>query len=290
MLALADSEALAARTGPLGSVETAAGSGAAGSAVYALADFEGRKASELERLRRLADRGVPLTDSALKAVGIAPPSRAGAGSGHALLAAQESVMRELQSLSDGQIVLDLAAAAVGDFPAVMPGATFSRFGLGSTSGAGAQTAPRASHERRDVRPPALQAVAAHLRTNLALEREAHFRPSSGPEDGVQSAHMKAVRATLLQPPRRPLQPEEMTALLLLACGGALAALPEQEAAKALRGGASSPLLRHLREAAPGVLQLMAEEEQLSDSTVRELEVSARVFVALRQAELARAGC
>mmetsp|Transcript_106171 Transcript_106171/g.327683 ORF Transcript_106171/g.327683 Transcript_106171/m.327683 type:complete len:626 (+) Transcript_106171:23-1900(+) len=282
LLAMADSEALAAVAGP--SLLAAAGTGAAAlsgdAATYKLADFEGRRASELERLQRLVDRGVALTDAALKAVGISPPSPAGGASP----AAQGSVMRELQSLSDGQIVLDLAAASAGDFPAVVPGATFSRFGLGSTGGASAQPAPLAAHERRDVRPPALQAVAAHLRTNLALEREAQFRPHSGPADGVQSAHMKAVRATLLQPPRAPLEPEEMTALLLLACGGALGALPEEEAAAALRGGSSSPLLQHLREAAPAVLRRIAEEDRPSRNTVRELEVSARVYVALQKAK------
>merc|ERR1712232_519489 len=117
-------------------------------------------------------------------------------------------MRELQSLSDGQIVLDAGAARAGNFPAVEPGATFSRFGLGSStkgqegSAAGSSVPPR--ERLRDVRPPALQAVAAHLRTNLALEREAHFRPSSGALGAAQSSQMAAVRSALLQPSRTPL--------------------------------------------------------------------------------------
>lgn len=196
--------------------------------------------------------------------------------------------RELQSLSDGQVVLDSQAAAAGEFPALVPGATFSRFGLGS-AGSPSEALPvgeEAIRQRRDVRPAALQAVAAHLRTELALEREARFRPVSGEVDGAQSKWMRAVRAAMLQPPRTPLLPAEMAALLLVACSGALDPLGDVEAAAALQGGSTSPLVQHLNQAAPHVLQKLAEQEgQLPTAALRELEVAARLFVELRKAAL-----
>lgn len=193
-------------------------------------------------------------------------------------------MRELQSLSDGQIVLDAKAAALGNFPALDPGATFSRFGLGSSNKSDEAEAGTPTPDRiRDVRSPALQAVAAHLRNNLALEREARFRPSGDTVDEAQSKHMEAVRAALLQPPRTPLQPEEMVALLLVACGGALNQLPPTDAETILRGGALSPLLKHLQEAAPNVLESIARDGVITTEIARELDIASRLFVALRKA-------
>mmetsp|Transcript_43106 Transcript_43106/g.121887 ORF Transcript_43106/g.121887 Transcript_43106/m.121887 type:complete len:618 (-) Transcript_43106:17-1870(-) len=292
MLVLAETEAMravstvSASSGALGIKAAAGGKVFA----YSLDDFKGRREKEISRLKHLVDRGIPLTDATLAAVGIAAPesqsqsSAAAAAPGQWNRAEEVAAMRELQSLSDGQVILDGAAAAAGDFPALVSGATFSRFGLG---GSGKSDAQPDARQHRDVRAPALQAVAAHLRLQLALERDAGFRPggqSAGQDaDGVHSARMAAVRASLLQPPRTPMQTEEMAAVLLSACSGALDALPADEAARCLRGGSGGLLLQHLREAAPKVLQRIAEEKELSVEAARELEVAVRLFVALRKA-------
>jgi len=182
---------------------------------YSLADFDGMKKSELERIRRLLERGVALTDQTLGAIGIPPPAQASTNQ-----QVQHSVaMRELQSLSDGQVVLDRARTQAGAVPAIVPGTTFSRFGLGST-----EASPGAKPVQRDVRPTALQAVAAHLRVELALENEARFRPpvsDSASEnamdamgaDVAQTTRMEAVKAALLQPRQSHLETEEMVAAL-----------------------------------------------------------------------------
>lgn len=284
LLALVETEAMAA----LASAKPRAA--AAEAWTYSLSDFDGRRPGELERLRRLEARGVKLTESNLTAVGIVPPVKCkvepdihGASSisevRHSPKLSEEVAGREMQSLSDGQVVLDATAASAGRFPAVMPGATFSRFGLGSS--ASAPDAP--PRQVRDVRPPALQAVAAHLRMQMALEQEAHFRPSSGAADHTQSARMEAVKATLLQPQGYAVSPEEMTVLLLVACGGALDELSTEEACVALQGGGNSTLLHHLHETAPQVFRKIAQEHRLSESVLRELEVAVRLFVALRKA-------
>eukprot|EP00913_Durusdinium_trenchii_P026601 g24957.t1 len=220
--------------------------------------------------------------------------------------------RELQSLADGQVVLDPSRSR---FPAIEPGASFSRFGLGSTSGPEAKA--------RDVRPPALQvspflggeldrsdenwdlgpemdpvltsqAVAAHLRTLLALESEARFRPAEQEVDRHQTRQMECVAAALRQPADAPLLWQEMTALLLAASSGALDTLPLDEAMDSLAGGSRSPLLLHLRDAAPGALQKITEEAQPSQSTIRELEVALRLFTGrppeLDGARRLRTGC
>ncbi|CAJ1377378.1 unnamed protein product [Effrenium voratum] len=265
MLALVETEALAALSVPSAAVS---GSKAAESAPsFSLKDFQGRRQSELDRLRRLEER-VPLTEQSLQVLGIAPPHRRG-GAGKAA--------RELQSLSDGQVILDVQKSHGGYFPAVAPGASFSRFGLGSKSGS--ETKPR------DVRPAALQAVAAHLRTLLALESEAHFRPKSETVDSHQTRQMECVAAALRQPPDAPLLAEEMTALLLAASSGALDPLPLDKASSALFGGARSPLLLHLQEVAPAALGKIREEAQLSQTTLRALEVALRLFVKLKEVEL-----
>jgi len=80
-----------------------------------------------------------------------------------------------------------------------------------------------------------------------------------------------------------MSPDEMTLVLLAACGGALDALPEEEAAAALRGGSASPLLRHLREGSPQLFTRLAEEQSMSKAAARELEVAVRLFVALKRA-------
>merc|ERR1712113_1359488 len=146
--------------------------------------------------------------------------------------------------------------------------------------------PDAPDRTRDVRPPALQAVAAHLRTNLALEKDSHFRPHDDAGDVTQSKHMEAVRAALLQPPRAALQPEDMVALLLVACGGALKKLPADDVRTALRGGAHSPLVRHLHEAAPKVLESIARDGNVTVEVARELDIASRLFAALRKASIA----
>merc|ERR1712093_924419 len=78
MLVLVDTPAFAA-VGPsaVGSIFSTLNDCANGGAEsYNLSDFEGRKESELERIRRLLDRGVTLTDKTLEAIGISPPARA----------------------------------------------------------------------------------------------------------------------------------------------------------------------------------------------------------------------
>lgn len=292
LLALAETEAMAAlgTSAPM----AAASSADAAAIAYSLEDFAGRKKSDLLRLERLAERGIALTDAALAAVGIAPPSGKAQAAGSWV--EEVAAMRELQSLSDGQVVLDGGAAEQGQFPALAHGATFSRFGLGGASDSGGsparevQEAGAPARQRRDVRAPALQAVSAHLRVELALLREACFRPSdtSGATDILDAAHaarMRAVCAALQQAPRTPMLPEEMVALLLVACGGALDALSEAEAAAVLRGGANAPLLAHLRQSAPKVLTRISEEQHVSVASAKELEVAVRLFLALQKAEV-----
>eukprot|EP00439_Symbiodinium_sp_Y106_P057067 s2916_g8.t1 len=269
MLALLETEAMAALGIP--GQRQAPSAQMANEPTFSLADFRGRRQSELERLQRLQDRGVALTESSLSALGIALPGDVAEGVKSA---------REMQSLSDGQAVLDKSMAAAGLFPAMVPGASFSRFGLGSDG-----ASKGAEAKARDVRPPALQAVAAHLRTLLALEQEAHFRPTTVEVDSHQSRQLQAVASALQQPPGAPLLPEEMTALLLAACSGALDALSPSEASQALQGGAQSPLLLHLKEAAPGMLTKICQESKLSQATLRELEVVVRLFVKLKQAQV-----
>eukprot|EP00930_Biecheleria_cincta_P040481 TRINITY_DN27736_c0_g1_i1.p1 TRINITY_DN27736_c0_g1~~TRINITY_DN27736_c0_g1_i1.p1 ORF type:complete len:645 (+),score=156.51 TRINITY_DN27736_c0_g1_i1:42-1976(+) len=297
MLAVLETEAMAA-LGIVGAVSSSASSSAGAltfgeksTSKFSLSDFADRRAGELERLRRLEDRGIPLTEQTLAAVGIAAPKKSHSAASTAdadAASAAGRAARELQSLSDGQVVLDGPMAARGEFPAAVPGASFSRFGLGSTGGSGGESVAEQAKQLRDVRPAALQAVAAHLRTLLALEQEAHFRPTAEAVDSHQSLQLKAVRAAMLQAPDAPLRPEEMTALLLAACSGALQGLPggSEGAASALRGGALSPLLKHMRAAAPQVLRQIAEEPQLSTAAAKELEVSVRLFVKLQQAEAA----
>ncbi|CAE7392610.1 atpA [Symbiodinium natans] len=267
MLTVLETEAMAALGIP-GQKKAPSGEDA-NEPIFTLDDFRGRRQSELERLQRLQERGVPLTERSLNALGLAPPGTSAPGVKSA---------REMQSLSDGQVVLDKSMASAGLFPAVVAGASFSRFGLGSKTSGGEAKA-------RDVRPPALQAVAAHLRTLLALEQEAHFRPTAEAVDSHQSRQLQAVASALQQPHGTALLPEEMTALLLAACSGALDPLPLSEASEALRGGARSPLLLHLKEAAPGMLSRIGQESTLSQSTLRELEVTVRLFVKLKQAQV-----
>eukprot|EP00405_Crypthecodinium_cohnii_P014284 CAMPEP_0206451350 /NCGR_PEP_ID=MMETSP0324_2-20121206/19286_1 /ASSEMBLY_ACC=CAM_ASM_000836 /TAXON_ID=2866 /ORGANISM="Crypthecodinium cohnii, Strain Seligo" /LENGTH=587 /DNA_ID=CAMNT_0053921209 /DNA_START=88 /DNA_END=1848 /DNA_ORIENTATION=+ len=282
LLVLAETEAMAALN-----TAKAGGKVSTQSSVrtYSLEDFADRREKEQTRLKNLVDRGVALTDASLGALGIAPPKGGEPSPEDRNKMEEAAAMRELQSLSDGQVVLDGAAAKRGEYPALACGATFSRFGLGSsTTAEGAE--PR---KHRDVRPAALQAVAAHLRTELALERDAGFRPThtegqtaAESVDSAQSARMAAVTASLLQPPRTPMLPEEMAAILLSACSGGLDPLAREEAAKVLRGGSEGLLLKHLREAAPQVLERIAKEQKLSVEAAKELEIAVRLFVALRK--------
>mmetsp|Transcript_46425 Transcript_46425/g.92122 ORF Transcript_46425/g.92122 Transcript_46425/m.92122 type:complete len:635 (-) Transcript_46425:109-2013(-) len=249
---------------------------------FTLDEFVGRKASDLERLQKLADRGVALTPKTLAAIGIRPPECV--GSAESNLTLRHSVeMRELQSISDGQVVFDGAMAAAGAFPAVVPGATFSRFGLGST-----ENTQNVKLVKRDVRPAALQAVAAHLRGDLALEGDKQFLPPSemageaAAADAAQSARMDAVRAALLQQRRTSLQAEEIVALLLAACSGAFDTLPPDKAKMLLRGGQQSPFLQYLYSSTPQVLKKLREEERISVATARELDVAVRLFVELQK--------
>jgi len=239
---------------------------------YTLSDFAGRKESDLERIKRLEERGVALTDKTLAAIGIASPARSTEKSQHSV------AMRELQSLSDGQIVLDQGMAKAGAFPAVVPGTTFSRFGLGST-GSKAGAAP----VQRDVRPTALQGVAAHLRMELALENDARFRELGSDADVAQSTRMAAVKATLLQGRHTHLQTEEMVALLLAACSGAFDRLPHEKAVASLRGGSSAPFIQYLHSSAPSLLQKLKGDDRISKAVASELDVSIRAFVALQAA-------
>lgn len=200
------------------------------------------------------------------------------------------VMRELQSISDGQVVLDKAMADAGAFPTIVPGTTFSRFGLGSTE----SKTPGAAPVQRDVRPTALQAVAAHLRVELALEHDTRFRPPVGgaasantveamDADIAQSTRMEAVRAALLQPRHTHLQTEEMVALLLASCSGAFDSLPHEKVVASLQGGSQSPFLKHLHSAAPQVLRQLEAHVHVSADVARELEIAVRLFVALQSA-------
>lgn len=226
----------------------------------------------MERIKRLEERGVSLTDKTLAAIGIAPPA-------HRMQKSEHSVaMRELQSLSDGQIVLDQAMAKTGAFPAVVPGTTFSRFGLGSTN-----PQPGAASVQRDVRPTALQGVAAHLRMELALENDARFREVGSDADVAQSTRMEAVKATLLQGRHTHLQTEEMVALLLAACSGAFDRLPHEKAVASLRGGSSSPFIQYLNSSAPLLLQRLKGDDRIPKELASELDVSIRCFVALQAA-------
>lgn len=254
-------------------------------AQYTLSDFAGRKESDLERIRRLQERGVPLTEKTLTAVGIAPPAEATRNP-----QVQHSVaMRELQSLSDGQVILDRDRTEAGDVPAVVTGTSFSRFGLGST-----EATPGAPPVQRDVRPTALQAVAAHLRVELALEKDARFRPPVDDAAGAtaveamgadiaQTTRMEAVKAALLQPPKTHLATEEMVALLLAACSGAFDALPRQKVIESLRGGSTAPFLQHLRNTSPQLLDGLREDVHISTEVARQLDVAIRLFVALQAA-------
>lgn len=285
LLVLAETEAMAALGA--GSAPSSSKSSTENAVTYEMSEFASRKQSEQDRLQRLVDRGIPLTASALKALGVALPVREGSRGGWE---DEVAAMREMQSLSDGQVIFDSSAAERGQFPTVMPGATFSRFGLGSSGAGGADSQSVPSlQSRRDVRPPALQAVAAHLRIELALEQEARFRPAStdpqGAEimDGAHSHRMRAVRAALLQPLRTPLRSEEMTVLLLAACSGALDQLTLEQAAYVLQGGSHAPLLQYFKTNAPQVLSRIAEEEHVSVATARELDVTARLFAALQRA-------
>jgi len=250
---------------------------------FTLDDFVGRKVSELERLQKLADRGVALTPKTLAAIGIRPLECV--GSDESNLTLRHSVeMRELQSISDGQVVFDAAMAAAGAFPAVVPGATFSRYGLGST-----ENTHNVKSMKRDVRPAALQAVAAHLRGDLALEGDKQFLPPSevsgeaAAADAAQSARMDAVRAALLQQRRANLQAEEMVALLLAACSGAFDVLPPAKAKMLLRGGQQAPFLQYLYSNVSHVLKKLREEERISIVTARELDIAVRLFVELQKA-------
>eukprot|EP00927_Polykrikos_kofoidii_P037197 TRINITY_DN3136_c1_g2_i1.p1 TRINITY_DN3136_c1_g2~~TRINITY_DN3136_c1_g2_i1.p1 ORF type:complete len:643 (-),score=120.53 TRINITY_DN3136_c1_g2_i1:287-2215(-) len=298
ILAIVETEAMAAIQSAIAAVSGASVDDGAGK-IYTIDDFVGRKTSEITRLRSLVDRNVALTDKTLKTIGIVAP---GSDADVQRKATVEAAVRELQSLSDGQIVLDASMAENGVFPAINAGATFSRFGLGSSaafsdSGDAESAARAAGSERkaRDVRPPALQSVAAHLRTQLALERESHFRPaqesttSTGADlrkataaDSVQSKHMEAVRLAFVQPPHASLEPEEMTVLLVAACSGALVNLPRAELATALGGGSGSTLLTHLRDTVPSVLESLSQGERIDTKRARELDVAIRLFVALRQ--------
>jgi len=252
---------------------------------FALADFADRREKDQQRLKLLVDRGIPLTEATLKTLGIPPPvGKAGRQGGG------EAAVRELQSLSDGQIVLEGDGLDVLDgserwLPVVEPGASFSRFGLGSSGREASDQSVPKPEAVRDVRPAALSAVAAHLRVHLALEREAHFRPAEDPDgvDGMQSGHMEAVRAAFRQPARAALTAEEMTVLLLSACSGALDTLSQTEVAAVLSGGAGAPLLKHLREGCPAVLQRIGVKGKVDAQVARELDVVVRLFVALRKA-------
>ena len=266
LLAVVESNALAALGTPASGIDN--------ERIYTLTDIVGCKQADLERVRRVMDRGIPLSGSTLTSMGIAPPAAAGDATKEAVtLNAESIVSRELQSLSDGQLVFSEAAAAAGMHPALVPGATFSRFGLGS-SRPSTGTKPT-----RDIRPPALQAVAAHLRTELALEETARFRPSSAGADTGHSARMMSVKSALLQPLQARLGHEEMTVLLLAASSGAFDGVPPALAADALRGGAEAPLLKHLHAACPVVLQNIANGSYTT-GCLRNLDVAVRLFAAL----------
>jgi len=251
---------------------------------YSLADFEGRKDIELHRIRRMVDRRIMLTDATLSAVNIQPPS-----SGKTISSstapqvrngvASSAMLRELQSLSDGQIVLDKKMALSGLFPSVVAGASFSRFGLGASRG------DQAAVPQRDVRPAVLQPVAAHLRIELALEKETRFSPQPQSIDAKQSERMKCVKAALLQDVRAPLQPEEMAAMLLAACSGAFDGMSEEMVLRILRGGSHSLLVQHLNSAAPDVLQTMKENKQISKASAVQLNIAVRLFVELCNADV-----
>lgn len=199
-----------------------------------------------------------------------------------MIGGNSGMFRELQSLSDGQVVLDKAKANAGNFPAIVAGASFSRFGLGSNEKEGQQPQQRA----RDVRPAALQPVAAHLRMHLALEADSQFRPKSTSADDLQSKRMLAVQAALLQPPRAPLRPKEMVVLLLAAASGAFDSVSVGEAMRALRGGANAPLLQHIQAESPHVLQNICEDERISQNTALDLNTAVRIFLAMEQAKSA----
>lgn len=243
-----------------GEVESAAAAEPDEDTVFELSDFEGEKKSDLQRLKRLTDRGLMLTMKTLKKVGIRPPPNA-KRSADFPEDQERMAVRQLQSLSDGQIVLSPTAAAAGDLPAVLPNASFSRLGLGSAEGA-------STRRNHDMRPPAFQVVAASLRMEIS---------------SITAERMDAVRAVLLQPERTPLLDAEMTALLLAASGGVLDKLDADKTKTALRGGSDSPLVRFLHEANPDILRKLKNESadsKISDSTVRELDGALRLFMAL----------
>merc|ERR1712146_308103 len=107
--------------------------------------------------------------------------------------------------------------------------------------------------------------------------------SSGGADMAQSSRMDAVKSALLQPPDSHLETEEMVALLLAACSGAFDALPQQTIVASLRGGSQSPFVQHLHTAAPQLLKKLKGTVHISTEVARELDVVARLFVALQAA-------
>lgn len=224
--------------------------------VFELDDFDGWKKADLQRLRRLTDRGLLLTSKTLAKVGIQPPRRGGN-----LPEDQErAAVRELQHSSHGQIVLSPEAVAAGDLPAVLPSASFSRFGLGST---------------------------AEAATRMSIWTEAASGVRAASTGSTSKKRRDAVRATLLQSERSPLLDVEITALLLAASSGVFDDLDTDITKTALRGGSDSPLMQYLHEANPELLRKLKDEivsSKVSDTTIRELDGALRLFVALDRSE------
>lgn len=163
--------------------------------------------------------------------------------------------REMQSLSDGHIVLDSDGG-------INFRSSLSRFGVGSDT-------------KGLRRHKLLQRVGSHIRTELC-----QFSDGSPIESDVVGAHLAQMQRQIisaLQQSSAPVPVEEQIVLLVAASTYVF------QDVKVLEGGHDAPLVTHFRDNHQALLEKLTDESAKDvDAHGKELNTALRIFNALQQ--------
>lgn len=236
---------------PSASMAAADGSGKAS---YTLKDFQeaGYNERTIERVTALEERGLEITKEVLQKLEIPEPA-----SGHPTGKDVQGWfnhqhLQEITSLVDGHIELSEKLADAGRRPALDPGNSLTRIGIGSSQMLQASGST-----------PAMKSAAPRLRLDVASALD---YVSCEPEQKQQN---DAVLAVLQQPSLRPVPLSEQVLLLFAATErllyNAAGEKSPEEMAKLL-----ADVVAHVKEKAPKVLETIDRTSVLLDRDKEEL--------------------